>query len=230
MANLSSIIFDGVDGQMSISDNNFDGLSAGTIEFWYKAANSLTTYQKLMKKDSAIDIGITQNFGGGNCKIFAEIVGAGNLGELEEANHADGNWHHLAITWDGSFVRGYIDGVYKKRVAQSAGQNNNANTLYLGSTGAGEYLIGNLDDVRISNVARYITETSFNRPLHTFPNDSNTLVLLRCDEQSGTTVVSATGSNNGTLGGGASFSRDVPYSIQKSKTLRPAIFTPGFGR
>lgn len=190
-----ALSFDGSDDRVTVNDHNFDGLSAGTIEFFVKSSHT-SSYQKIIQKSSAIDIGISQNFGGG-AKLFGEVISVGNLGELEDANHADGNWHHVAFSWDGSFLRGYIDGVYKKRVAQSGTQGNSTNIMYIGEKDDGsEPLNGLLDEFRISNTARYTTETSFTVPTAEFTDDANTLVLLHFNENAGTVAGDESGYEN----------------------------------
>lgn len=216
MANTNSVAFDGVNGKISVGHSSgvYKGLATGTLEFWFKATHSTTAYQKIVFANGNIDIGLTQDFGGGNCKLFGEIAGAGNLGEFEEANHADGNWRHIAITWDGSFVRGYIGGVYKKRVAQSGSMNNNDwGDLCLGIRETTEPMTGNIDEFRISNTARYTTETSFTPQTDDFANDANTIVLWHLDDGSGTNANDGSSNNvDGTLSGGASWSTNVPYA------------------
>lgn len=208
--NTNSVAFDGVDGVITINDNNFDGLANGTVELWFKSSYK-GAYQKLARKENCIDIGLTQDFGGG-AKVFGSITGAGDLGELEEHDYADGAWHHLALSWDGSFLRGYVDGVYKKRVAQSGSQANVADHLYLGRIGwGGEPLNGNIDEFRISDTARYTTETSFTPQTTEFVDDANTLVLLHMNDGTGTNANDETGDNDGTLSGGSSWSSSVPF-------------------
>lgn len=226
MSNISSVAFDGVNGRITIPDNSFDGLAAGTIELWFKTSYK-AAYQKLVKKDSVIDIGMTQDFGGG-AKVFGEISGVGNLGELEEHDYADGAWHHLALSWDGSFLRGYIDGVYKKRVAQSGSQANNANTLYIGYTGSGEPLNGKLDEFCISNIARYTTEGTFSIQTDDFSSDGNTLALLHLNDNTGTNASDDSGNgNDGTLAGGSSWDSDVPYPGSATTVVQDVIDSEG---
>lgn len=223
MANTHSVAFDGVDGKISVGHSGgiYKGLATGTLEFWYKATHSTIAYQKLIFANGNIDIGLTQDFGGGNCKLFGEIAGAGNLGEFEEADHADGTWRHVAITWDGTWVRGYIDGVYKKRVAQSGSMNNNDwGDLCLGRRETTEPLEGNIDEFRISDIARYTTETSFTPQTTDFTNDGNTVVLWHLNDGSGTNANDSSSNNvDGTLSGGASWDTDIPFIETAIKTV-----------
>lgn len=67
----------------------------------------------------------------------------------------DTNWHYAVGTYDGSFVSLYIDGVSVAATAASVSINNDTNVLTLGRlVNAEYYLVGSLDEVRISSVAR----------------------------------------------------------------------------
>lgn len=205
--NLYSVDFDGSDDRVVVSDNNFDGLNTGTIEFWFKTGTDFLSFYKIVFKNNVIDIGI--NSAG---RIFGEISGVGNLGELEAVNHADNTWRHLAFSWDGSDLRGYIDGVFKKKVTQTGTQANNTDALYIGRRDTSEPYPGLIDEFRISDIARYTTETSFVPQTKDFTSDANTLLLLHFNEGSGTTVSDASGNGNtGTLQNGVAWVEDTPY-------------------
>lgn len=202
MANTHVVSFDGVNGQISIADNNFDGLAAGTIEFWIRRG-TVSTNEKLVFKNAAIDIGLD-----GNGAPFGEIGGVGNLGVFG-GERDDSLWHHIAMTWDGTWLRGYVDGIYYARTAQLATQTNNANTLFLGRRDTTEPYAGLLNEFRLSNTARYTTETSFSIPTAEFVDDANTLILLHLNDGTGTNANDSSSSNNdGTLAGGASWSTE----------------------
>lgn len=194
-----AIQFDGVDSYVQVADNNLDGLNTGTIEFFIKLS-AVSAFQKIVFKDGCIDIGVTNN---GN--VFAEIGGAANLGQFG-GEIDDDIWHHVAITWDGSFIRGYVDGVYFAKVAHSTAQANNTNPLYLGRRITTEPFSGILEEFRYSNIARYTTETSFTKPGEPFENDANTLILFHFNEGSGTSISdSSTNTNEGSLENGGTF-------------------------
>ncbi|MEM4258130.1 MAG: DUF2341 domain-containing protein [Candidatus Thermoplasmatota archaeon] len=61
----------------------------------------------------------------------------------------DTNWHHVALTYDGSTARLYKDGVLVDSDTPFVAVGTTANHLKLG-----EFLSGKLDEVRISNTAR----------------------------------------------------------------------------
>ncbi len=65
-------------------------------------------------------------------------------------NFTDGNWHHVAATYDGTNRRLYLDGV--QIAADVPGVNGSTNLNFrIGSTNLGEYFQGTLDDVVVYN-------------------------------------------------------------------------------
>lgn len=190
------LLFDGTNDKASVTAvaNNYLGKNAGTIEFWFKSSTG-AAYQKFIKTDSSdVDIGMSQNFGGG-ARVFAEIGGAANIGEFDGGNYADGVCHAVAISWDGTNVRAYIDGTLKKTVAQSASQNNTASVMYVGHSNGSETLNGTIDEIRFSDTARY-TGASYTLPTTKFSTDGNTKILWHFDAGSGSSATDSSGSGN----------------------------------
>ncbi|WP_317897305.1 LamG-like jellyroll fold domain-containing protein [Aurantibacillus circumpalustris] len=81
----------------------------------------------------------------------------GNDIQVTGPNLADGNWHHLAATFDGIARRIYIDGIlYGQDFPTAHTVANNAN-MRIGSTCTscgGEFFNGSIDEVRVWNIAR----------------------------------------------------------------------------
>lgn len=201
-----SVELDGDDDSIQIADNNFDGLSEGTVELRFKAKKT-NTFQKLIFKDGCLDIGINSSN-----ELFGEVGGVGNIGILNGGvSYADGQWHILRFSWDGSFLRAFADGEFLGKLAQSGNQNDNANPLYIGHRITSEAFRGLVDEFRISDVARSNTDDDYTPADADFTDDANTLVLLHMNEGTGTSLTDASGNGNtGTLSGG-SWSRDIPY-------------------
>ncbi|MDP9868248.1 MULTISPECIES: LamG-like jellyroll fold domain-containing protein [Streptosporangium] len=64
-------------------------------------------------------------------------------------------WHHLAATYDGQWLRIYIDGFLSRRTAVTGTIQSNDGALLIGGHPVwGEYFKGSIDEVRIYNVAR----------------------------------------------------------------------------
>ncbi len=140
----------------------------------------------------------------------------------------DGNWHHIAGTFNGSYVRLYIDGI---KVGMGTGVPSGTTIAYNGAGvnigGPGDPWLGILrhhfggviDEVRISNVAR----TSFE--LLTPPTaDSDTVALWHFDEGSGQSVYDATGNgNDGQLGSTSDIDDNDPSWVDSPLATTLAI-------
>src|SRR5262245_60865667 len=124
-----------------------------------------------------------------------------------------GVWHHVAVTRDASnTARMFIDGVLKGTTANTAAPASSTGAFGIGEAAdaIAEYFNGLIDEVRISNVARYTA--SFAPQMANFSPDANTVALYHLDEASGTTTADASGNNyTGVLTVGAAWSIDTPY-------------------
>jgi hypothetical protein len=124
--------------------------------------------------------------------------------------------HHFAGTYDSNtlVLRLFVDGVQACTASYTGPLNGDGgetgapfwfgtSTLFLGSPStATDKFKGVLDEVRLSNIARYAgTFTPVRHPA----NDANTLGLYHVDEGTGTTAVDASGHVNAALSGGAGF-------------------------
>jgi glucose/arabinose dehydrogenase len=141
-------------------------------------------------------------------------------------------WHHIAVTRDSANVaRIFIDGVLRGSASGTAAPVTSTGAFNIGTAGdsASEYFPGLLDEVRISNVARYTT--NFTPQTARFATDSNTVALYHLDEGSGQTLADASGNNrNGFLGTSAStessdptWSTDVAFTGGPPVNVAPAI-------
>ena len=103
---------------------------------------------------------------------------------------------HVALTWNGSTVNMFFAGVKDGSSTSLSGGNIGNPAVDLTFCGVSSNLI--LDDVRISNIARY--SATFTPPTAPLTSDANTLDLWNLDEGTGTTTTGVNG-NVGTLSG-----------------------------
>ena len=117
-------------------------------------------------------------------------------------------WYHLAVVRHHGIIKLYQDGTEigeDLTTGQCGGPGYNVSIGQYrtmdGSTAAGEYLNGYLDEVRISNKARYIG--NFTAPTAAFTSDKNTLLLIHSDTSNGSTTFTdssgAPRNTNGTI-------------------------------
>ena len=107
-------------------------------------------------------------------------------------------WHHLALTYDGTTTQGWIDG-------KAAPSLTKVNNLPLGTNPSifqigrreccgGTPIKGIIDEVRISDIARYTAD--FTLPTREFEPDKNTRLLWHLNEGTGAEVKDASGNGN----------------------------------
>jgi len=177
--------------------------SAFTIEYWFRG----TQLQSPVRLQDGSGYVVAGWGGSGPQHIISTDGGTGNgISCGNEATIEDGNWHHLAMTWQSNTVNGfksYLDGVI---VAQ---RNSSASSLpllssatpYLGCyKGSSEFLAGHLDEVRIWNVARTAAELRDHMHRELTGNESNLLAYYPFNQQNTTALDDVTtNDHDGTL-------------------------------
>ncbi len=130
-----------------------------TVEAWYKHNGSPAANHMIVGRGGGT--GASATFGifiTPTNEVRAVIRGTQSV---IASSAADGRWHHVAVTWDGTTAIGYFDGgapvtltagaaalqVYNVTIGTQA---NAVNTFYTGS----------IDEVRVSNIARSADEIS----------------------------------------------------------------------
>lgn len=127
-------------------------------------------------------------------------------------------WTHIAGVFDGTQLALYIDG--KKDTSIAAGPSGayagNA-PVYLGGTYYTDYepYDGKMDEVRISNVARYTN--NFTAPVYEFTTDAYTKLLMHMNEGAGNTTA-----NLGFAGGNGSLNSGVSWCEGPAFVPEPA--------
>ena len=194
--------FDGVNDAVTLSATGFPiGNSARTIEAWIRT---------------------TQNTGGGTIMTYGNLAAnsrfalyqtGGKLNFVAEGNDYntnvtinDGVWHHIAATHDGTNLRVYIDGV-QAGTTQAKTFATTGTQFSIGYRGvAAEFFNGDIDEVRVWNVARTAPQLGSNCPL--VGDEAGLVAYYRFDQgfpagnNTGVTnLADIVGTNNGTLSG-----------------------------
>ena len=165
------LYFDGVDDQI-IVPNTFNSLTTFTYEAWIKPQNidSGRPFQHFMgdivnrafylrKSDRTINFFMDHSFGT-------------RVGVQSNAPVVENEWIHVAATFDGSFIRMYINGLPQTNVSidLSGVTFDPVNNLLIGG-GINEWFSGQLDEVRIFESARDANQIQADMATST-PNDA----------------------------------------------------------
>ena len=184
----SSIKFDGTGDYLSVpssSDFNF-GSSDFTLEAWVK--RSAVDSQHVLtgfSNGSGVIRAFFMDIDNDNTVRF--IIREADLtsNTANSTGTIDTNWHHIAGVRDGNTLRIFIDGV-ADGTADVTGKSAADGTSVLGIgtiAGSASELNGYMDEIRISDVARYTT--TFTPSTTAFVADSNTKLLIHSDFNGG---------------------------------------------
>jgi Concanavalin A-like lectin/glucanases superfamily/Secretion system C-terminal sorting domain len=152
-------------GSNSVAISNCSGaaldvLNAITIEYWFKGSN--------LQSAVRLQNGASYIVAGWSTGLHIISSDGGTTGGLSVgANAMNGNWHHVAMTWQRNTVNGfksYLDGqLVAQRTSLDVALPTINSGMFLGAfNGSSEFMTGSLDEVRVWNVARTQAEIQTN--------------------------------------------------------------------
>jgi len=210
------------------------GTGNRTVECWIKTSTNIATQQVIL------DYGVMTPNGSRftlNLVDFGKLrIEVGGNGFNSTQSLADGNWHHVAVTYDHAATtkfRMYIDGVLAATQNTTVAVNTLAGGFNFGRRNDGINLFnGTIDEVRVWNVARTQAQiqANMNNELCALPAGLVAYYKLNQGIAGGTnaTVTSAInelGTNNGTLTGFALTGASSNWVVGKS--LASGTTAPG---
>ncbi|MDC0584657.1 hypothetical protein OAO55_02890, partial [Bacteroidales bacterium] len=196
--------FDGSDDYVEMSDLQLSG-SAFTVETWvyFESFNDAT------------DANITNLFRGGGENVVLRIGDGGmdnnmpqfvvSVGGTQYKLNADARlstntWYHLAGVYDGSNMYLYINGSLDKSQAQNGSLSTTVESFRLGGDNGGRLLDGTMEEVRIWNDARTVSEIRDNMCKNLTGNETELTAYYPSDNYSGTSLSDFSGNgHDGTL-------------------------------
>jgi len=200
----NGIELDGVNDKITVAHNGtLDFTSAMTIEAWIKLADLDDYHNIMMKGNYGYGFAIEQTTG----KLGFWDQGLWESVPLATDSVTSGSWQHVAVSVidNGSnlTVTYYINGSSAGQVTSSQTSfRNNTGALYFGQQGTfpGNFFDGQMDEVRMWNIARSEDEIMDNMNYQVNSSESGLVAYWRCDESSGINLNDETINNNdGTL-------------------------------
>jgi len=189
-------------------------LTVFTVETWIKRTSDTGRYETFLSNAAngygQETFGVYVDGGNSDCGSspsdqFAWAytkVGGGWFFQCSGVQATLNVWHHVAITRDASNAsRIFIDGVLRATATNTPAPTTSTGAFGVGNAGDAvtEFFPGLLDEIRISNVARYTT--TFTPRVTAFATDPNTVALYHLDGGTGQTLVDSSGNaRNGVLG------------------------------
>jgi hypothetical protein len=179
-----------------------------TVELWYHETNGAneTIFGSENSNPTGGRIQIMRY--GGNFDI-AVFDGSLTIANSSVAGVSSGTWQHLALSYDGDHVRFFIDGSVAWQAQASLGEISLADDVFVVNRhswngGASSNLIGLIDEIRISENARYTS--AFTPSTQVFAPDAHTVGLWHFNND----LQDMSGNQNHGVANGTGFSDNTP--------------------
>ena len=179
----SSIVFDGTGDYLSSPDSTDWGLNGTgdfTVEFWVRLDDVTATDQGIVTREDASAAdgwGMPWQTGG----LGFQFRNPGTNLTTGTTGVVNDTWYHVAACRYSGTIDLYLDGVSKDSVSNTTDMDDNDMDLVVGrfySNSDNYYMSGYVDEIRISNTARYPDGTTFTPQTTAFTADSNTKLLI----------------------------------------------------
>lgn len=126
--------------------------TAITIEAWFQATSFPTEYLALASKDGFV--AGYRLMVGQDGEVLFQLTNEARRAATGAGAVAPGTWHHVAATYDGTAMRILVDGREARVKPEDGPIDSTEAPLHLGISNGDYALVGTLDEVRISTVAR----------------------------------------------------------------------------
>ena len=158
--------FDGTGDYLSTSTSQIIPTGSFTIEAWVYTTSPNSTTKKIVSQGTSGNSGRTDLGIEGSAwwfQIGDDYVNAGTP--------VLGQWNYVAMTFNGSTLQGYVNGVSQGSISHTGNAQNT--TLSIGTNWNNAYWNGYIASLRISNTVRTVTSV----PTSPFASDANTSFL-----------------------------------------------------
>ena len=197
----NALSFDGSNDYVDCGTINLSG-SALTFEAWVRpvAFQSASPFISSIMGEEASGNAALIRFGDGvlstnNKPQFVLRIGGSEAKLWGSTALSTNAWYHLAATYDGSYMRIYVNG--KEDASQSQSGDFTANAAFwIAGINSSRYLNGQMDDVRVWNVARSAENIRANMHRELQGNETGLVAYYKMDTGTGTTASDSSGSGN----------------------------------
>lgn len=190
-----SLAIDGVigyEGMYWVPDDSINLGTHWTIEGWFYAVDpglgNYGSFSALTFNTDELEIfGITGNLNSLGMDVSWRVSATSTTAIVFGADY--NVWHHIALVRNGNQWLTYLDGTQTNELADTSWANGTLNQVVVGfewdttrlDQGTTGSFNGYIDEIRISDTARYTSTTSITVPTAPFTNDANTVFLRHLD-------------------------------------------------
>lgn len=156
----NSLEFDGSNDYAKTTNVFVSNPSELTIYSWFKKGSTGSTYEAALHQAESATIGSSSYWLGVDTSDYLTATIGANTGVGWSAGkttttYVEGDWYHLAASWDGSVVKVYINGVYNMQYDLNSYDSLTTPTRFGASSDGANYQFGgSIDEMRLSNIAR----------------------------------------------------------------------------
>ena len=200
----TSLLFDGVDEYVSSPFAGITGANDRTVEAWVKTSANTNSSQRVVVDWGVFSTGtrFTLNILNGVARV--EVSGGGLNGTT---TITDGQWHHLAVTFDNSSSQPYSIYVDGDLEAEGTLSNNPTTNTSAGNFRIGaridnvRYFLGEIDEVRVWDDVRTNAEIAANMNSILTGNEPGLAAYFNMEGTTNTVggVIDLAAGNNGTM-------------------------------
>ena len=151
-----ALSFDGIDDRVTVPDAASLDLTSGmTLEAWVQpTAAAANDWRTVILKEAGNDLAYALYASGPAGPPEGYVTGGGTTGVTGSDSLPLGTWTHLALTYDGTALRLYRNGVAIGTQNRTGAIATSTNPLQIGGNAVwGEYFRGLIDEVRVYNRA-----------------------------------------------------------------------------
>ncbi len=202
----SALSFDGTNDYASVPTSTSiepaGGMTQITMEAWVYVSSMTNNYQVAVMKgnlDAEIDVRPEWN------AVRWGITNVSNVRVVKDTNvgFVLNRWFHLAITYDGSNIKLYVNGTYQDSMPHLGKVRSSGNGLLLGVYSNDYWFNGVIDEVRIYN--RSLSQVDIQVDMNSSLPISRPVASYRFEEKSGQNAFDTHIWVNGTYGSALSF-------------------------
>ena len=191
----ASAFFDGTGDALLIEHQGSMrfGTDDFSIEFWYRPASRAQNYPIIFSNKAGFDAGnivFHDRHVANTTKLTVWIYNFNSGAPIftTTTSTVNGTWYHIALTRSGTSLKLFVNGTQEgSTYTTSADIDTGAGSAlyYLSSPTSETEFNGFIDEVRVSNSARYTA--NFTPSTTAFVNDANTLLLIHANGTNGST-------------------------------------------
>ena len=188
----SALYFDGTEG-ISTAYTSFP-TTAFTLSAWIKYTTGGVIIGRLNSAwTSAANGSFMFSANAGSFGLYGRWSNASVDHQVATTGHTDGNWHHIATTWDGALIKDYLDGVQLDTQNEAGSFSGSTLAIYLAQrqySASPARFTGGIDNIKIWDIA-----LSADQVLYQY-NLGKPVAYWRFDEGYGTTAYDESDNSN----------------------------------